>query len=202
MDGSTPTFSQPYIDVYFSRPYIEQIQTRLRASRKFAEITFTSKPQEKEVLDVPFAISAGMARSAFSLVLPAPFQARFRYGVDNTECDGDLVLSAHPDCDLWLQAPAGATQIKWDFGFFPGAYERDGDRTDGVEFLITGETPDGHQRQIYRRVLDPVRTPADRGRQHEVIPYRSLPGETLKFSDRPNLNSAYDWAYWARIEVK
>lgn len=204
LDSSTPTFSQTgaSADIYFSRPYIEGVQMSLRTSQQYPLITFTPKAPDKKSVDAPFAITAGLARTSFGNVSPAPFQARFAFGLGHPEVDGAPVLSAHPDSDIWLHAPVGATRIIWDFGLIHDAYDRPGDKTDGVEFIITGETPDGHSRQIFERVLDPVNQPADRGRQHEDIPYQPLPGETLVFSDRPNLSYSYDWAYWARIEVK
>ncbi len=44
----------------------------------------------------------------------------------------------------------------------------------------------------------------DRGIQREVISYRPVPGEILHFisSPGPNQSRSFDWAYWARIEVK
>ncbi len=98
--------------------------------------------------------------------------------------------------------PAGATQIKWGYGIFPAAYEKAGDKTDGVEFIVWGELPGGGERRIYHRLLEPLQNPADRGDQHAVIPYTPLPGEKLRFSSRPGGGSAFDWAYWTGIEVK
>ena len=93
-------------------------------------------------------------------------------------------------------------QIIWEFGLIPEAYERDGEKTDGAEFVITGETPAGEKREIYRRVLDPVNEAADRGPQRVEMSYQPLPGETLQFSTRPNIIPNFDWAYWKKIEVK
>ena len=44
---------------------------------------------------------------------------------------------------------------------------KDGDKTNGVEFLIYGETANGPRRQIFRRLLDPANQPADRGQRRE-----------------------------------
>jgi hypothetical protein len=85
---------------------------------------------------------------------------------------------------------------------FAGAYQNPEASSDGVEFVIHGELPDGGSRVIYRRLLDPAKNPADRPDQHEVIPYTPLAGENLRFSTWPNQSSAYDWAYTIRIEIK
>jgi Dolichyl-phosphate-mannose-protein mannosyltransferase len=202
LDPSAPTFSQTYTDVYFSRPYIETVHVRLRSSLRYPELTFKEEKSAAQSLDVPFSVTPGMARTSFSTVSPAPFRARFRFGIDQVEIDGRIALSAHPDSDVWVRPPAGAKQITWDFGLLPDAYLRKGDRSDGVEFIVSGETPDGNKRQIFRRVLNPTDVAADRGLQHESISYQPLPDEVLIFSDRPNSGYAYDWTYWARIEVK
>jgi len=201
-DPSAPTFSQTYTDIYFSRPYIDGVQLRLRSSLKYPELKFTPRNKPSGDKAEPFAISSALARSSFPNISPAPFQARFTFGLDRSEFEGQMVLSTHPDTDLWLTPAPAATTIEWDFGMFPAAYERAGDKTDGVEFQIMGETVDGNRREIYRRLLDPLHVAGDRGKQHQVIPYQPRKGEVLIFSDRPNKSYSYDWTYWSRIEVK
>jgi hypothetical protein len=147
-------------------------------------------------------IPSGVAAIAFKMVSPAPSQYRFTFGYSAWEEGGSEVVSVHPDSDLWVPAPAGARQILWEFGLVPGAYEREGEKTDGVVFIVAAEAPDGRRREIFRRLLDPATVPADRGRQRAVIPYEAVPGETLVFLTRPNANTHYDWAYIGRIEVK
>ena len=72
----------------------------------------------------------------------------------------------------------------------------------GVEFSVWVEQPDGQERRIFRRLLDPWSEPADRGDQHVVIPYVPRPGERLRFSSGPGGGAAYDWSYWTGIEVR
>ncbi|MDQ5981167.1 MAG: hypothetical protein QG602_4145, partial [Verrucomicrobiota bacterium] len=60
----------------------------------------------------------------------------------------------------------------------------------------------GTEREIFRRELDPVGRPEDRGKLKLVIPYEPASGEFLRFSARPRQGAAYDWLYWSRIEVK
>ena len=201
IDG-IPTFSHPTGDVYFSRFYRNYVLTYLRNSNPYEHVTVRQDEPIETLINPPTAITAGVARTAFKSISPVPFQARFGYGFNRVWSEGDMVLSAHPDSDLWLHAPTKATVIMWDFGLHPSAYERAGDKSEGVVFSVTGETSSGSKREIYHRLLDPAHRPKDRGRQHEIIPYQSLPGETLIFSTRPNRGYSYDWAYWARIVVK
>jgi len=200
-DASAPTFSHPAADVYLRRPYIPGAQLRLRNSRQYPNVTIPAGGAA-EPPDTPFAIPAPVARTAFARVAPAPQRGRFAFGLDLVEEGRDTLISAHPDSDLWVRAPAAATAIRWSFGYFPAAYERGRNGTDGAEFIITAETADGRRREIYRRLLDPVRQARDRGRQTEVIPYAPQPGEVLQFSTRPNKNPSYDWVYWAEITVQ
>ena len=197
-----PTFSHPFADVYCNQIYIDFVQERLRASKQYGEISMKPRAAEEKLPHRPFNIPASLAHASFGTVTPAPFRAYFQFGLSYQEVDGVPALTAHSNSDLWLHAPATAKQIVWGFGIISAAYERDGEKTDGAEFVITGETPAGERREIYRRLLDPVNEVADRGIQQATICYEPLPGETLQFSTRPNIIPNYDWAYWTKIEVK
>jgi len=197
------TFSHSTADVYLSNFCRDFALLRLNGRHGYDQITTHAKPAGPLPSDrPPVPIPSGVAAIAFRMVSPAPSQFRFTFGYSAWEDGGTEVLSLHPDADLWVPAPDGARQIRWEFGLFPGAYEREGEKTDGVVFIVAGETPDGRRREIFRRLLDPAGVAADRGRQRVVIPYQAVAGETLVFLTRPNVNTHYDWAYVSRIEVK
>jgi hypothetical protein len=202
LDASA-TFSHSTADVYLSSFCRDSALLRLSGKHGYDQITTQAKPTGPLSSDrPPVPIPSGVAAIAFRMVSPAPSQFRFTFGYAAWENGGTEVLSIHPDTDLWVPAPAGTRQILWDFGLFPGAYEREGEKTDGVVFMVAGEAPDGRRREIFRRLLDPAGVPADRGRQRAVIPYQAVAGETLVFLTRPNVTTHYDWAYSSRIEVK
>jgi len=138
----------------------------------------------------------------FTQMTPLPYQVSFDLGLDWMDQGDRKVLSAHPDTDLWMRPPTGATRIEWTFGIFDGAYIKEGDKTDGVVFMVFGEAPDGTARVVYERLLDPLNNPADRGDQHVVVSYSALPGEVLRFATRGNRSNAYDWAYIYEIKVE
>jgi len=197
------TFSHSTADVYLSNFCRDSALFRLSGKHGYDQITTQAKPAGSQPSDrPPVSIPSGVAAIAFRMVTPAPFQFRFTFGYSAWEEGGTEILSVHPDTDLWVPAPAGARRILWEFGLFPGAYEREGEKTDGVDFIVAGETPDGHRREIFRRLLDPGNVPADRGRQRAVIPFQPVAGETLVFLTRPHVNTHYDWAYTGRIEVR
>lgn len=196
-----PTFTYEHADVYCSRLYSNQVQRGILESRKYGGLTVPPRTAES-LPNEPFEISAGLARSSFGLVSPAPFRAYFQYGLTVTAIGETPILLAHVESRLWLRPPAQARQIVWEFGMVEPSYVNEEARTDGMEFRITGETPDGNSRMIFSRVLDPAVQAADRGVQHETITYRPVPGEVLKFSSLPNISPNFDWGYWGKIEVK
>jgi hypothetical protein len=202
LDASV-TFSHTMADVYLSHFCRDSALLRLSGRHGYDQITTQAKPAGPLPSDrPPVPIPSGVAAIDFRMISPAPSQFRFTFGYAAWEEGGVEVLSAHPDTDLWVPVQGGARQILWEFGLFPGAYDRDGEKTDGVIFLVVGETADGSRREIFRRLLDPARVPADRGRQRAIIPYQAAAGETLVFLTRPNVNTHYDWAYISRVEVK
>lgn len=84
----------------------------------------------------------------------------------------------------------------------PRAYTDPKNRSNGVEFIIEAEMPDGSCRRLFRRVLDPARSDRDRGVQSAGIAFAPAPGETVVFRTRKNGNGAFDWAFWGRISVR
>ncbi len=202
LEPKLPTFSFSSADTYMARLYAKGAQIRLKNSRRYPDLTIPPEALEGIPSKGVVQISPDVARDVFITIKPGPFQMNFEFGLDWLGEGLTPVLSAHPNSDLWVRPPAQASHILWSFGMFSGAYEKPDAMSDGVEFIIHGELPDGQTRVLYRRLLDPARNPADRPDQHETIPYAPLPGETLRFSTRPNQSSAFDWAYTIRIEVK
>lgn len=200
--GSELTFSHPRGDVYVNRRYVDRVKKGLKERGYYGDIKVpaVNAPPQNHALIV--RVNAGLARSMLSAISPAPLKARFSYGLGGIPYEGDEVLDAHPDCDLWLRPRSDSRVIEWDFGMISSAWQKTGDKTDGVELAVMGLRPGVGEREIYRRQLDPVAREGDRGKQREVIPFEPLPGEILHFTTRPLGTYSYDWTYWARIEVK
>ena len=89
--------------------------------------------------------------------------------------------------------------VAMTFGIEPRAYEEG--TTNGAAIIIDlmeGET----KREIYRRLLDPVREPADRGMQHEnlTLPPYKAGARLLLLSDPGEYgDTAWDWLYVAEF---
>jgi hypothetical protein len=201
----TPTFSHATADIYCNRRYTAKVREHLRIRTNYGGQLATDGPvtPPEGTPHGPVRISSGFARIAFPMVSPAPVRADFSHGFDPMQIAvGTMALFAHPASNLWLRAPAHATRIEWDCGIISEAYERAGDKTDGVEFSVTGVRPGIGERVIFKRLLDPARQPGDRDRQRIVIPYQPEPGELLRFTTGSGPSESYDWAYWVRIDVK
>jgi hypothetical protein len=201
-DPSRPTFSNEPSDIYIRRIYEAGVLNRLRVSSVVPEIVIHDTATMPTPVGYTFDIPPAVARTTFGNILPAPFRGYFQFGLDHTEVDGSWVISAHPDADLWLRVPGPTGKITWEFGFMPPAYERDGDRTDGVEFLVASVLASGEEHVVFRRVLTPTSEEKDRGLQREEFAYAAEPGEVLRFSTRANGSYSYDWVYWRRIIVR
>jgi len=202
LNAAAPSFSWAMCDVYIPRSYRKSVELGIKSSSRYPQITMPHTEEDDLTGNGVLQLSATVAHNAFSSISPAPHEAQFQFGLSWMAHGDGVVMSAHPDSDLWLRPPAGATQIKWGYGIFPGAYENPAKSTNGVEFIVDGEMPDGSKRRLYHRLLDPAQKPEDRGDQQVVIPYTSVPGEVLRFSTRANENSAFDWAYWIGVHVQ
>ncbi len=202
INPAAPTFSWAMADVYIPRVYRKGVELGIKSSSRYPQLVMPHTEEEGLTGNGVMQITPSVAHNAFVNVVPGPYQAQFQFGLSWMAHGTGVVLSAHPNSDLWVRPPANATQIKWGYGIFPGAYENPAKSTNGVEFIIEGEQADGTKRRIYYRILDPVQKPADRGDQQVVIPYTPVPGEVLRFSTRPNDNSAFDWAYWIGMKVE
>jgi hypothetical protein len=203
LNPATPTFSwDDHCDVYITKFYEKGVQSRLQGSRQYGGIRMADVSYDFLKSADRITLTPQEAAVAFMQITPLPYQFAFDIGLDWMDLGYRKVLSVHPDSDLWIRPPESATEIKWTFGIFDTAYERAGDRTDGVVFLVLGETAGGESRIIYQRLLDPVNNPGDRGDQQIAIPYQPLPGESLRFSTRDNLSKAFDWAYTVEIKVE
>ena len=202
MDARGPTFTYQDVDVYVPRSGAAEMRARLAQAPPYPGVTVHAAPADEARWKNLVSISPELARSEFAAITPAPFQADFQFGLGWMREGQRQVLSSHPNANLWIRPPEAAKQITWVYGLLPGAYEQAASRTDGVEFTITGEMPDGSTRRIYRRVLDPWRNPGERGDQRGTLDYRPQPGEVLRFSTGPYETSERDWAYTAEIRVQ
>lgn len=115
---------------------------------------------------------------------------------ENKVVDGRRVLMVQPPALLDWIVPKETKSLSFTYGFDPVAYEQG--TTNGAD-LILERVDAGRHTEIFRRRLEPKKTPADRGVQHAAVPLatpisaqthvilRTEPGE---FGD-----GAWDWIY-------
>ncbi len=199
---ASPAFSWKDTDVYLAETHAEAIIRRLQGANPYAGLVLAAQSSTTSVTEHPLLlVPVALHDTVFAKFTPKPTRYRFDAGLGLT---GDQnALGAHPVAELWFTPPPAAREIVWEFGLNPDAYTKAGDHTDGVEFVIT-EHNGSATKEIYRRLLDPEKNPADRGTQVLRLPYQPAAGGELVFSTGPGpLGSfAYDWAYWQKIEIR
>ena len=110
--------------------------------------------------------------------------------------DRDALLLNAPS-SLLFNLPPSAKEVSFTGGLLEGSYSHGG-RTDGVEFIAECLRPDGSVETVFRRWLQPLTVPADRGDQvmHAPLPARPAGSRLrLRVTVGPNGNNAWDWAY-------
>lgn len=148
-----------------------------------------------------FQLSRGSSEVAFPTVglEVERYRSANGYSVFNTLSVPQF--SFHSDSDLWLRTPDQVSAFRWKYGIFDGAWDRDGGRTDGVDFVIFAESEDGGRRELWRDQVTPAEVEANRGLQTGEGMLVLNPGEQLVFASRERNNGAFDWAYFTSIEV-
>lgn len=119
------------------------------------------------------------------------------------EVDGREALLVNPEGALEFPLLPGDTRVSGEFGLVASAY-RDGNATDGVEFVIELHGGDGAPRVLLRRFLEPLNEPADRGsHRFEVTLPRPVSGRlVLRTTNPPRHNGAFDWSYWRQLRFE
>lgn len=137
-------------------------------------------------------------KSVFSMIHPAPVKTIVPFGLGAEPVEGRLTFAAHTPTDIEIAPPAGAHHIEAEFGMNPGAYEQ----SDGVDFEVVLVQPSGARQTLFRRSLQPALLSGDRGFQKLTLDTATPLVGTLLFRTLPGGNPNFDWAYWAKIEVR
>ncbi len=206
---------------FLVNPVIRDVAEFLRAAngeggRRVLSLAIDSSPQDRDCLQgeitvsletVPVTPGAGWA--ALSLgdpALPLTFvRGHAPFGTQLSQVGGALEYFAHAPSTLVYRPAAGAAYLQGEFGLYAGAYaDSNSGASDGAEFLVRWRTPDGHEEILFRRLLQPVSNPADRGLQAFRVPLPAAADGELEFvtTSGPNANSASDWTYWRGLHLE
>ena len=187
--------------LYLPEEAVPAAATAVRG-RVFAGVTLASQPSG-QATRLP---ETDLTALAFPMASPRPTAARSEFGINIGEAGvGHPVILAHPHSELDFTPPPGATRILAEFGIAAAAYAPDAQAvTDGIVIEIVEHRANGLRRVIYRRHLDPVKIPADRGPQqislNEAGPFDGQ--VSFRITPGPQQNLVNDWAYWGRIEIR
>ncbi|MFT3830936.1 MAG: hypothetical protein QM691_14630 [Opitutaceae bacterium] len=139
-----------------------------------------------------------LIRRNFRGFSPEPRRSEATFDYSCAEEGGEVFFSMHPRTRLWFTPPARRCRLETSYLIYPGAYEgkEPGTGTDGVQFTVAEQRPDGSRRVLFERLLDPARHATDRGRQSLVLEFELEEGAELllETTDGPNGNWAFDWA--------
>lgn len=124
-------------------------------------------------------------------------------GLSEQPVEGKDFAVLHAPSEMTFDFPrAGAKVLTGEFGFLPNAYSNGGN-TNGADFIIYWQ--DGPNRvDLFRRYLDPVKVPADRGLQQFSLDVSALKGGRLylRIETGPYNDNGWDWTGWTGIEIK
>jgi hypothetical protein len=121
-----------------------------------------------------------------------------------TESDGHAVALLHVPAAIAFDRRASDRRVALEFGFLAGAYTGEG-RTPGADFVVELVSADGTTHEIFRRALDPVARPADRGAQSAAIDLPPGPdGSRLVVRTEPaaGAGNSWGWTYFSRCDIE
>jgi hypothetical protein len=198
--GAAPLASGPEGDFYLAEDLIADARRAL-AGRAIAGVELNlggapaapaaSRPVEPSLL----------AGGPFS---PAPRAGRTLFGMSLSELDGSPVLNAHAPSELEFVPPPETRSIRAVYGLPDAAWNGGPAVTDGIGVEVFERLPNGQQRPLFRRTLDPAREPRDRGPQTlQLDDAGPFSGELVfRFTTGTRDNTTNDWAYWRRVELR
>ncbi|MEO6995774.1 MAG: hypothetical protein ABI273_19365 [Lacunisphaera sp.] len=200
--SSAPIATSADGDLYLAENVTEPAAAKLKA-QSFTGAVVNGATDDRANPD--HLTDANLATLDLGTISPHPTSARSKFGLKTGEYDGHTVLFAHPISEVKFIAPPGAKAISFAFGLVDAAYAKPGgDVTDGVEFWVYELRPDGLQREIFHRELNPAQVPADRGPQtvhlNDAGPFTG--SIIFKTTPGPKNNFVNDWAYWSAISIK
>jgi hypothetical protein len=143
----------------------------------------------------------------FSRIDPKPFKYYSTFRSAEFDFEGKKFYYAHPDFRLWFEVTGGKKILTAEVALLPDAYTesiKHGDRTDGIEFRLEEEAPDGKRSLLFSRMINPRDVPADRGLQQITQGFELSNDGVVVLSIGPGPSGGYarDWAILGRVEIK
>jgi hypothetical protein len=120
------------------------------------------------------------------------------------EVEGKPVLMLHLPGRVNFNLTGAERKLALDFAFLPGAYTNGGQTAGGdviAEVTRGGQPP----REIFRRRLQPVTLPADRGPQAAAIDLTGIAAGdvlTVRTAPLPDRGASWGWTYISRLVIE
>jgi hypothetical protein len=144
-------------------------------------------------------------RENFPINIPVRVEAL----VMNSTCIGpayfsDGHIAAHAPSLISTEFPTMARRLTGKFGFFPGAYERPPDSTEGADFTINLVSRDGRRRRLFFIRMNPRDQVEQRGDQSFSVDLPPIEEGIVEFSTSPipGKTNAYGWTYWKDLNFE
>jgi len=120
---------------------------------------------------------------------------------------GKPVLLSHADTRIVMPFPEGGQKLLVRYGILDGAWQgakAKSFKADGVEFRVLAILPDGREKVLFARWLDPHANVSDRGEKEKEIDLsgttpQEIVLETLK---GPRDDPSWDWSYWSAFNYE
>jgi hypothetical protein len=130
----------------------------------------------------------------------APVDVESEVDVAFGSLGGDNAVLVHAPGELVFAPRPEDRRLRGSFGFGDGAWSGGGG-TDGAGFAVEAVFAGGARGTLWHRWLEPVGTPADRGRQDFEL---EIPAGVrlllLRTSPGPAGRSDWDWTCWSRLQ--
>lgn len=137
-----------------------------------------------------------------AITSPLPLLSKGPVEIGILPLDNKLVISTQAPTEIHFQPPPGSRSIEAIGGMVPSSYT-EGHTTPGVVVVVFEEKPDGTRHMIFKRELNPLTVPSDRGDVHISYQQEKPFTGTLVFAHYaiPSGNVSYSWSYWKRINI-
>lgn len=119
--------------------------------------------------------------------------------------DDRYVVGFHAPSRAVFPLTGAERALNLEFGMEPATYTNNG-ATNGVTFIVELKQPSLGEQTLYRRHLDPLKNPAERGPQRDrvVLPPAIQAGSklTVRTDPGPYGDNAWDWSYFTRVDAE
>lgn len=201
-----PAFQWSDADVYVRRTVRAEDLRLLAAVPGIKVLASPPKPESYLNREVDMSDWRPRHKTQFLPMHPLPWKYFSTFGANRVNYGDGTYLWVHPVTRLWYHVPAGQRRLVANLRYIPEAYDEKliwQDRSDGVEVVVTVETPGGGAREVGRRLIDPRSNPADRGVLSVPFDFEVPAGADVQFAVLPGPAQSFsrDWVLLQTLTI-